>query len=244
MGLKRPCYRSGLISKVLSDHCPATRTSGQLTTSEVPESSTPLVPNDTDPRNQSNDKFGYAVYAVWVYASASQIDVIARLRRTILADREMLPAYVEAAAHVTVKSLFRDVSDLAQVEAATQKIAFTSRPFQLHLGRTAIEWGESDHTCAMPVIADTNLRTLNARLESIIGPLCEQRFGGPDYTPHMTIYQDTTVNEVRLGRELVRELTLGDGFAVSSLELVGRVGPFATGHWVSLGKYPLIGGSD
>jgi hypothetical protein len=35
------------------------------------------------------------------------------------------------------------------------------------------------------------------------------------------------------------DLKLGEGFDVRTLEFVGRVGPFATGHWVSLGSFPL-----
>jgi 2'-5' RNA ligase len=202
------------------------------------------VPNDTDPRNQLNDEFGYAVYAIWVYASEHQIDQIARLRRTMLANRQVLPAYVAAGAHVTLKSLFRDITDLARLKVITQEIANTNRPFFLHLDQTAIEWGDGDHTSAIPVVPDKSLISLNGRLESAIGPLSGQRFGGSEYTPHMTVYQDATESEVIRGRELVRKLNLRDGFEVISLELVGRVGPFATGHWESLGKYPLIGDSD
>ena len=195
----------------------------------------------SDPRHQTNDEFGYAVYSVWVYATADQIADIAELRHEISWTRNVLPAYIRAKAHVTVKALCSGIGSLELMASAVKSVASSSSPFEIQFQKHLAEWGDGNHTCAKPVEVSQELKSLNRKLESAVRPLTQKTFGGRNFKPHMTIYQDANQIEVRSGKELAKGLKLGRGFQVNTLELVGRVGPFATGQWKSLGSFLLKG---
>ncbi|MCH8818113.1 MAG: 2'-5' RNA ligase family protein [Chloroflexi bacterium] len=192
-----------------------------------------------DPRDAENDRHGFAVYAVFAVAGSAQVAAIGEIRRAMLSGSTNPPAYATAPAHVTVKRLFAGFPNVGQVQEAIHAVAESTPPFRIEFDGGPEPHDPCGSSLAVPVKTTPELIALNRSLESAISPLVEKEFGGIDFRPHMTVFQDASPEESERGIRLARGLRLGSGFQVEALELMARTAPFRGGRWQSLMSFDL-----
>jgi 2'-5' RNA ligase len=192
-----------------------------------------------NPRDAENDRHGFAVYAVFAVAGSAQVAAISELRRAMYSRVEDPPAYINAPAHVTLKRLFAGIPNVEEIQEVIHGICESVKPFRIELEGGLESRGSNHSSLAIPVKSTPELVAVNHALESAISPLADTEFGGPDFHPHMTVFQDAAPEEAEKGMRLAQGLRLGTGFYVETLEMMARTAPFRGGRWTSLASFEM-----
>lgn len=192
-----------------------------------------------NPRDAENDRYGFAVYAVFAVAGSAQVSAISEARRAMYSGAVDPPAYVTAPAHVTVKRLFSGIPSIEDIQEAIHGVAESTKPFRVEFDGDPGPRGNDRAALAVPVKSTAELVGLNGALEAAISPLVEAEYGSDTFTPHMTVFQDASPEEAERGTRLAKGLRLGPGFYVETLEMMARSAPFRGGRWQSLASFEL-----
>jgi 2'-5' RNA ligase len=188
-----------------------------------------------DPIAQPDDRFGYSVYALVAHAGARQVELIASARKTIKIDRAMIPA------HVTIRGTFHTVDSLDKLRGllreTAQQLSVARVKFSPESWKFIVQ-NNGRHLCIMPCETTPGLLALHGAFDSVIRPHSQNAY--PDgYRAHMTLCQDCTDEQIAKARELAAGLDVGDGFDVTSAQLMGRAGPAYGGEWKLIESFPL-----
>ena len=188
-----------------------------------------------DARTLPDDRFGYSVYTVVAHAEQWQIDLVEGVRKDINLTRATIPA------HVTVRGTFHSIESLEEMRsllkatAAKQELARVRFSAQ---GWKFIEQDNGRHIGIMPCETTPDLLALHKAFDAVIRPRSANAYPD-DYRAHMTLCQDCTDEQIEKAKHLAAGLDIGDGFDVTSAQLMGRVGPAFGGEWKLIESFPL-----
>jgi hypothetical protein len=90
----------------------------------------------------------------------------------------------------------------------------------------------------MPCVTSPALWSLHESFDAVIRPRSRDAYGS-GYRAHLMLCQDCSREQVERALALVAERDVGTGFAVGSVELMGRVGPAFGGWWTLIESFPL-----
>lgn len=188
-----------------------------------------------DQRTLPNDQFGYSVYTLVAHASQKQIEAIDGVRRAIGLTRATIPA------HVTVRGTFHSIDNLTGIRVALREAALRRAPVSVIFGPEGWKYftGDGDRNTAIMLCETTqDLLDLREWFDAIIRPISTNAYRD-EYLAHMTLCQDCTTAQIQKAKELAVNLDIGRGFEISSVELMGRVGPAFGGEWKLIESFPL-----
>ena len=170
------------------------------------------------------DAFGFARYSLAVHAPDEFAARVMAFREAIgMADLTSEP-------HVsTCPSMFQP-RDLDAMKAKVADAAAACSSFRLMLDEDPVKCydhgGDRGGGGVLAVASTEPLLSLRkAMLDAVTGEI--QITGGTDrpYRPHVTLLQDADAVETARARKTAPTFYFGDGFDVTSIQLVGRVGP-------------------
>lgn len=194
----------------------------------------------TDPYSLSNDTHGYAVYGFILIASVGQQAAVQEIRDAVRNQRSMLPA------HVTVKGPVCDIPsieeaqeilDQAAGETPALRVMFDGRP-RLHRSRAG------EVSAMMPIVVTPELAGLHERLLKALDPVSTTAYpldATGEYRPHLTIYHEPLPEFEAHGEELLKTLSIGDGFDATEVYLVGHAGTPFRGEWKPISTHSFTG---
>ncbi|NQW18222.1 MAG: 2'-5' RNA ligase family protein [Chloroflexi bacterium] len=189
------------------------------------------------PYDQRDDKFGYAVYSVVVFADAETQRRVCTIGDAVAVQRVMMPA------HITVKGTFCRIEDLDEVKAEISEIAAqTEGVFVKFEGRANQSFDNSDHQHGYQGINITSeLQAFHMKLYESLIPISTLAYGkeGRNYHPHLTVYAEPASGREKLADELSSSLDLGDGFTAKEVTLMGHVGIPYRGKWKIIEQFDL-----
>jgi len=191
----------------------------------------------TDPRLLPNDRFGYSVYTVVAHASPEQVRMVADVRAAIEMARAAIPA------HVTVRGTFHAIESLDDMRGMLREVAAGHEQARVEFGPGDWRFTVQDggHDAVMPCVTTPGLLALHEVVDAAIRPRSENAYDD-GYRAHMTLCQDCTGEQIERAKALVAGLDIGTGFTMSSVELMGRVGPAFGGGWELIESFPLARG--
>lgn len=181
--------------------------------------------NQTDP-------WGFTRYSLAVHASTSISDKVMGFRNAIgLADLSSEP-------HVSISAALFQPIDLEDVKRKVAQAASSAVRFRMQFESQALKHGTN---CGGLAIVPTGalLALRDTMQDAVLGMI--QSGGDPNrtYQPHMTLYQGADADETARARQVAGDFDFGDGFDVTSIELVGRVGPPRGGTRGIIASYVL-----
>jgi 2'-5' RNA ligase superfamily len=201
---------------------------------------TASAPRIVSPYNRPNDKFGYAVYSVVVFATPEQQSRVQAVRDAVRAQRSMMPA------HVTVKGTFCEIPQLDRLKSVIRHIASSTGKFTVEfepgvvLGK-AYDTGEG--WAGVQIRKTPGLVACHDAMYGALAPVTTNAYGneqGDDYHPHVTVFHEPLPELKQLGKKLAATTDLGAGFPVREVWLMGHVGPPYRGKWTPVESFPLI----
>lgn len=188
-----------------------------------------------DARTLPNDRFGYSVYTVVAHAERRQLELVQDVRKAINLTRATIPA------HVTVRGTFHSIESLEEIRSLIKSTAVKQERARVQFSADGWKFIEQDngrHIGIMPCETTPDLLVLHKAFDAVIRPRSVNAY--PDsYRAHMTLCQDCTDEQIAKAKELASTLDVGDGFDVTSVELMGRVGPAFGGSWEVIESFPV-----
>lgn len=191
-----------------------------------------------NPYDLSNDRFGYSVYGVVLFASEDQQRKVQVVRDAVRNRRSMLPA------HVTVKGPVCEIPDLETIRSLVGSVASMTAPFAVNFeGRPdARTLPNGEVFAGQPIAKTLELVAVHNRLIEVLQPITTNAYrldATGEYHPHLTIYHEPEPDLAAHGEKLLSTLDLGTGFEATGLHLVAHVGTPYRGKWELLNFYPF-----
>lgn len=183
-----------------------------------------------------NDRYGYSQYGVMLHAAPEQADKIKQFHRFIgMEDLATEP-------HTSVCAGLYDPTDMDELKARIRRVAGQHRPFRVVFEDDPFKAFESDEVrfAVWEVVPTPELLAFReATVEALEGVIRSSAPAGRPYRPHLTVYLFATAEEAAKGNELGPGLDLGDGYDVTSVELIGRSGHPRGGTFQIIESFPL-----
>lgn len=187
------------------------------------------VTQSVSPYEQRNDRFGYAVYSVVVFADGQIQKKVQNIRNAVAIRRSMMPA------HITVKGTFCRISNLDETRKVISDIAAATDPVEIVFqGGANQAFVSSDSQSGFQGVEITpELKSLHMNLFDALTPLTTLAYGpeGERYRAHLTVYAEPSPGSGDLANELASSLDLGEGYAATSMCLMGHAGTPYRGQW-------------
>jgi 2'-5' RNA ligase len=179
-----------------------------------------------------NDIFGTTPdrYSIAVHTPEDLTEKIMVFRADIgLADLTSEP-------HISISSSLHNPVDLDNLKTRIQNMATKQHLFRIHFNTPAFggggAWG------GLSVTLTDDLQTLHdAVMQTIRGAITYS--DDHSYHPHVTIFQSATPEESQKGPASGPQIDFGTGFDISSIELVGRLGPLRGGTRTIIESFPI-----
>lgn len=190
------------------------------------------------PYSLTNDRFGYAVYSMVIFASPEQQSKIQSLRDSVKVRRSMIPA------HVTAKGPVCDIPSIPELQAVISEQVRSMAPFMVKFSgeRWALTSANGENLGSLNIEVTLELAKLHLRLLESVNPI--STFAYPldsrgVFRPHRTVFHEPEPElEVRAA-EAMQELEIGDGFSAESVSLMGHIGTPYRGEWVLISEHRL-----
>ncbi len=188
-----------------------------------------------DSRTLPDDEFGYSVYTVVALADRHQIDAVDGVRNAI----GLVRATIQA--HVTIRGTFFDIASLKDLRESIARVASEQRHASVEFSPGGWKFVRSEsgrHAALMPCETTPDLLALNKAFDQVIRPASTNAYRD-EYKAHLTLCQDCTDEQIAEAERVSKDLDIGDGFEVRSVQLMGRVGPAFGGEWKLIESFPL-----
>jgi 2'-5' RNA ligase len=184
-----------------------------------------------------DDRFGYSVYSLVAHASPEQVRKVADVRAQVGMARAAIPA------HVTVRGTFHTIESLDDLRGLLCETAAGQERTQVQFqpGGWRFTQDAGGHGGVLRCVTTPGLLALHEAFDAVVRPRSVNAY--PDvYRAHLTLCQDCMAEQIERAKALAAGLDLGPGFAVGSVELMGRVGPAFGGEWTLIESFLLADG--
>lgn len=188
-----------------------------------------------DSRTLTNDEFGYSAYTLVAMANPQQVAAVDGVRTAIGLKRATIQA------HVTIRGTFFAIPSLDELRTSLRQVASEQSLAQVQFSPAGWKFFRREngrHIAIMPCETTPDLLALHKAFDRTIRPISTNAY--PDeYSAHLTLCQDCTDEQIEEAERLAEDLDIGNGFAVRSVTLMGRVGPAFGGEWKVIDQFEL-----
>lgn len=182
---------------------------------------------------EQTDQWGYTRYSLALHTPPDLHQTIMDFRAAIgLADLTSEP-------HISVSSTLYLPTDLDSLRISLRDAARQVSGFFAPYKGPPVDVGGG--LGWIPVLVAPELEALRTSMLAVTDGQVQSVPPKSDrgYRPHITLYQDASEDEADRGRTAFEQFDFGSGFDISSIELVGRVGPPRGGSRQIIESYPF-----
>lgn len=178
------------------------------------------------------DKYGYSRYSIAVHTPQELTDKVMNFRA------EIGQADLTSEPHISISATLSELSDMDALKTCLQNLAQQQISFNAVFEQPAFRGYDQGGSLAVALTDDlVNLhQTVKNSTTEIIKANTKPN---AQYRPHVTLYQTATPEESQKAIQLGTHYDFGDGFEISSIELVGRLGPPRGGSRTIIESFPF-----